>query len=244
MERAAAAFRRERGQDEAGRLYRVINNIIAQLDAAPSDALRDLAAIDDLRLSVSTTPDRLLAKALNEVRFQGEPKTRELAYCPNQSTNEQMGLAHPAAPTETVVLNLFGQSANTPVYAIDEEDRLEWIHALLIGEPTGLPEWLANPLKQQPMLFIGCDFADAVWQFLLRTLTSERLSVTRKQFFFVGSDSHVPSLSGLSATDARKPLFQRLDMAPTEFAAELHARWEEQTPEKRRVPVGRPKSFS
>ena len=59
-------------------MYRVINDIIGKLDPVPGDALRDLAAITDLRLFVSTTPDRLLAKAVNEVRFQGKSATREL----------------------------------------------------------------------------------------------------------------------------------------------------------------------
>ena len=62
MGEAVAAFLRERGRDEVERLYRVINDIIVKLDPAPGDALRDLAAIEDLRLFVSTTPDRLLAQ--------------------------------------------------------------------------------------------------------------------------------------------------------------------------------------
>ena len=56
---------------------------------APGDALRNLAAIEDLRLFVNTTPDRLLAKAVNEVRFQGGPKTRELTFSPTKCTGEQ-----------------------------------------------------------------------------------------------------------------------------------------------------------
>ncbi len=71
MDEAVAAFVRERGQDEIERLYRVINDIIVEVDPEPADALRDLAAIDDLRMFVSTTPDRVLAKAINEVRFRG-----------------------------------------------------------------------------------------------------------------------------------------------------------------------------
>ena len=49
MDEAVAAFVRERGQDEIERLYRVINDIIVDVDPEPGDALRDLAAIDDLR---------------------------------------------------------------------------------------------------------------------------------------------------------------------------------------------------
>jgi hypothetical protein len=85
MGEAVAAFLRERGHDHLERLYRVINDIMMDLDPAPGDALRNLAAIDDLRLFVNTTPDRLLAEAVNQVRFQGEPKTRELSFSPNKS---------------------------------------------------------------------------------------------------------------------------------------------------------------
>jgi hypothetical protein len=134
MGEAAAAFLRERGRDEADRLYRVINDIIVKLDPAPGDALRNLAAIDDLRLFVATTPDRLVAKAVNEVRFQGRPATRELTFSPAQSTSEQSRNTQAAAPADTVVLSLFGRAASTPQYAIHEEDRLEWLHAL---HPSG-----------------------------------------------------------------------------------------------------------
>ncbi len=214
MGEAVAAFLRERGRDEVERLYRVINDIIVELDPAPGDALRDLAAIDDLRLFVSTTPDRLLAKAVNEVRFQGRPGTRELTFSPNQSTSEQLRNAQAAAPTDTVVLNLFGQAASTPQYAIHEEDRLEWLHALL-SDTASLPDWLAYQLKHQPMLFIGCEIPDWIGRFLLRMSSNTRLSLERKQFFFVGSStSYEPSLSSFFATYCRKAQVQQLEMAP------------------------------
>ena len=235
MGEAVAAFLRERGRDEVERLYRVINDIIVELDPAPGDALRDLAAIEDLRLFVSTTPDRLLAKAVNEVRFQGRPVTRELTFSPSQSTSEQSRNAQAAAPTDTVVLNLFGQAASTPQYAIHEEDRLEWLHALL-SDTASLPDWLAYQLKHQPMLFIGCEIPDWIGRFLLRMSSNTRLSIERKQFFFVGSStSHEPSLSSFFATYCRKALVQQLEMEPAEFVAELRARWEEQTAAKPRV---------
>ena len=91
MDEAVAAFLLQRGRDQVElRMYSAINNIIKELDPEPGAALRDLAAIDDLHLFVSTTPDRLLAKALNEARFQGRP-TREITFSLNQSTIEQEG---------------------------------------------------------------------------------------------------------------------------------------------------------
>ena len=167
MDEAVAAFVRERGQDEIERLYRVINDIIVEVDPEPADAMRDLAAIDDLRMFVSTTPDRVLAKAINEVRFRGRPVTRELSFSPNQSTSEQSRNAQPASASDTVVLNLFGQAASTPQYAIHEEDRLEWMHALL-SDRASLPDWVSYQLKEHPLLYIGCEIPDWLGRFLLR----------------------------------------------------------------------------
>lgn len=230
---------RKHGQDEVDRLYRVINNIITEVDPAPGDALRNLAAVDDLRLFVSTTPDRLLAKAVNEVRFQGQPATRELAFSPNQSTVEQSRNAKPAKTNDTVVLNLFGQATPTPQYAIHDEDHLEWLHALL-SEWTSLPEWLVNPLKHHPMLFVGCDIPDWLGRFLLRMSSTSRLSMERdQQFFIVGNPiSRDRALSTFFTTYCRKTLVQQLDMEPAAFTAELRARWEQQTADRPRAPLG------
>ena len=227
MVQAVAAFLRERGRDDVERLYRVINDVITETDPEPADPLRDLAAIDDLRLFVATTPDRLLAKAVNEVRYHGRPLTRELTFSPNQSTSEQARNAQPAAPADTVVLSLFGQAASTPQYAIHEEDRLEWMHALL-SDAASLPDWLGYPLKHQPMLFVGCEIPDWVGRFLLRMSSNARLSLERKQFFFVGSpSSREPSLSDFFETYCRRTQVQQLEMEPGAFIAELRARWEQ-----------------
>ena len=130
-----------------------------------------------------------------------------------------------------------------PEYAIHEEDRLEWLHALL-SDAASLPDWLAYPLKHQPMLFIGCEIPDWIGRFLLRMSSNTRLSLERKQFFFVGSStSYEPSLSSFFATYCRKPLVQQLEMEPAEFVAELRARWEEDKPGEatpRLTPTGPP----
>ena len=122
------------------------------------------------------------------------------------------------------MLSLFGQAAATPEYAIHEEDRLEWLHALL-PDAARLPGWLAHKLRHQPMLFIGCEMPDWIGRFLLRLSSTERLSDERKQFLFVAtSDSQVPSLSDFFATYCRRPLVQQLDMEPAAFVSELRER--------------------
>jgi hypothetical protein len=226
MGEAVAEVLRERGRDEVDRVYRVINDIIEDYPV-PGDALRDLAAIADLRLFVSTTPDRLLARAVNDVRFEGREVAREVAFSPSQPAIQRSRNAQAAAATDTVVLNLFGQAAPTSEYAIHEEDRLEWVHALQ-SDAASLPDWLAHRLKHQPMLFIGCEIPDWLGRFLLRMSSQSRLSLERdQQFFFVGNSiSREPTLSNFFATYCRKTLVQQLDMEPTAFVSELHARWE------------------
>jgi len=224
MQHAVAAILQKHGRDEVELLYGRINRIIKEIDPEPCDALRELAAVEDLRIFVSTTPDRLLAKALNEVRFRGRELTRELTFSLSRSTSGQAQIEHAAALTDTVVLSLFGRAASTPEYAIHEEDRLEWLHALL-PDAARLPDWLAHKLRHQPMLFIGCDIPDWVGRFLLRLSSTERLSDERKQFFFVGSpNSREPSLSDFFATYCRRPLVQELDMEPDAFVSELRRR--------------------
>jgi hypothetical protein len=233
MGEAVAMYLRERGRDEVElRLYRVINKIIRELDPVPGNALRDLAAITDLRLFVTTTPDGLLTKALNEVRSQG--RTRELTASSNRPTSEQPSNEPEPAATDTVVLSLFGRAAATRQYAIHEEDRLEWLHALLRDEAS-LPDWLAYQLRDQPMLLVGCEIPDWVGRFLLRMSSKGRLSGGDKQFFFVpsfvsSSTRHESSLSDFFDTYCGKAQVQQLEMEPNRFVTELRARWEEQAP--------------
>ena len=155
---AAAAFIRTRGRQRARQLYRIVSDIIRQVENQdePCRSLHDLAAITDLRLFVSTTPDRLLAKALNDVRFGGEGGTRELTFSLSQSTGEQASNLKASAKSETTVVRLFGEVASTPQYALHDEDLLEWLRALLT-ESERLPGWIADAIRQQPLLFLGCD---------------------------------------------------------------------------------------
>src|SRR5438477_3453521 len=103
---AVRAFLVTRGSLETERLYRVVNDLLAGLDATSGAALRHLGAITDLRLFVSTTFDGSLARAIDSARFGGEKQTRELWFSPNQSTSEQQRNAIPPAEDEVVVFKL------------------------------------------------------------------------------------------------------------------------------------------
>jgi hypothetical protein len=230
LDDAVGAFLSTRGSREGERLYRVVNDLVSDLDPEPPEALRQLAGIRDFRLFLSTTFDPLLARALNQVRFGGEPRTRELWFSPNQATSEQQENAREPRENDTVVFKLFGKASSTPQYAIHEEDVLEWLHVLLT-ETARLPEWLADELKASPVLFLGCQLSDWVGRLLTRMVSKSRLSMESKQFFIVGqSVMRDPALTRFLQTFGGGTRVQVLDADPAAFVAELSERWHKRNP--------------
>jgi hypothetical protein len=235
---AVSAVLQASGHDESQRLYRVVNDIITALGAKVPQPLALLAEISEFRLFISTTPDRLLAQALDDVRFQGQPRTREAWFSPNQSTSEQQRNAKPPRDDETVAFRLFGQACSTPQYAIHDEDYLEWLHTLL-SDAARLPDWLAYRLRDQPLLFIGCDVPDWLGRLVVRLSSNARLSMSTKQFFFVDpSQAFDRSLSQFLTTYCGRTCVQFFDMAPAAFVRELHARWTAARPAAAAGPAG------
>jgi hypothetical protein len=229
LDAAVRAFLAARGRDQLERLYRIVNDILVELDPAPSEPLRRLAAIEDLNLFVSTTFDGLLARAIDAERFGGAPTTQQFWFAPNQSTDAQQANARPpgAGP---VVFKLFGESSSVPQFALHDEDTLEWLHALL-SETARLPDWIEHALKERPLLLLGCQIPDWVGRYLLRLASTTRLAVGKKQFFIVGSDlARYPELTSFFRSYCSPTAVQWAEMAPADFVAELERRWRARRP--------------
>jgi hypothetical protein len=224
-------FLGSRERSEGQRLYRIVNDILSEIQAPSPEPLQQLAAIADARMFVSTTFDSMLRRALDEVRHGNTPRTRELWFAPNQDTAAQEKNARPPAEDETVVLKIFGQAASTPQYALHDEDMLEWLHALLT-ETARLPEWLDYRLKEQPVLFVGCQIPDWLGRSFIRMASRTRLSLATKQFFIV--DRRPASESPLAEffrAYCGAACVQVFDMDPRQFVGELLRRWRERNPE-------------
>jgi hypothetical protein len=226
LDDAARAYVVKHGRSNADRrLYGRIADLLSDLNPQPPECLRQLAQISDLSLFVSTTFDHVLAAAVNDVRFAGAARTRELWFAPNQSTDDQQRNASRPAADEVVVFQLFGEASSTPQYAVHEEDVLEWLHALLT-ESARLPEWLNQRIRGDALLFIGVPLSDWVGRVLTRLASDHRLSRTTKQYFIVSQDlGRSPSLVEFFSTFCGESLVQVLEADPAEFVAELHARW-------------------
>lgn len=226
---AVQAYLAARGRDQDERLYRVVNDILAEIAPQPCDALRQLAAITDFDLFLSTTFDDLLARALDEVHYGGQAGTARHSFSPAQSTDAQESSAR-APAVGHAVFKLFGAASSLPQYALHEEDTLEWLHALL-SDTAHLPDWVDHPLKERPLLLLGCRIPDWVGRYLLRLASTTRLSQVKKQFFIVSRDiGRHPDLSAFFGTYCGGANVLMAEQDPAEFVAELHARWRKRQP--------------
>jgi hypothetical protein len=108
-------------------LYRPINDILHKLLAEQNEVLaplRELASITHFDLFATTTPDDLLARALNLVRFEGAKQTDEIEYAPKLPTERRRDIPEVPSSKYSAVFYLFGKADVSPFYAIHEEDTL------------------------------------------------------------------------------------------------------------------------
>ena len=225
LDAVVRAVLRERGRDRQERLYRIVNDLLVELPRpSPRPRLRQLASITDFNLFVSTTFDTLLAQAIDAERMGAGGRCQQYWFAPNQGTEVQQRNAVRPGP-EPVVFKLFGEASSVPQFAIHDEDTLEWLHALL-SETARLPDWVERPLKEQPLLLLGCRLPDWVGRFLVRLASTTRLSMGQKQFFIVGEDlADNSELAGFFRAFCTPASVQVARMPPAEFIAELHRRW-------------------
>ena len=213
-----------RARGDLGDIYIGLAAIMREASFAPPEALRQLAAITDFDLYVSTTFDSLLAEALKQARRGAAPDV--VAYSPGNVPD----LATPKDKlTRPVVYHLFGKVAATSSYAVSDEDVLEFVCKL--QAPNYAPEKLFAELENNNLLMLGCGFDDWLERFFLRTAKGRKLSDRRKVREIV-ADHH-------TRTDPALVLFLEHFSSSTrvfhgggaaEFVAELWRRWSARQP--------------
>jgi len=217
-------FLAARGRREEA--YVRLRGIIKDANFEPPPALRQLAAITDFDVFVTTTFDSLLENAINQVRFAGAPSTDVLSYSPNRVVDlpsERDQLQRP------VVYHLFGKLAASPTYVISDEDLLEFICALQSEHLA--PEKLFHELEHSHLLFIGSSFTNWLARLFLRMAKRQRLSDPR-DVGEVLADDHSGQDDRLVSFLQQVSVRTRIYMGAERFVEELHTRWQ-----ARRKPV-------
>src|ERR1700678_3830472 len=211
-------FLSARGRREEA--YVRLRGIIKDANFEPPRALRQLAAITDFDLYVSTTFDPLLEMAINLERFNGTPGTEVLAYAPNRVVDlpcERDRLQRP------VVYQLFGKLSASPTYVISDDDLLEFICAL--QSEHLVPEKLFHELEHNHLLFIGSNFTNWLARLFLRMAKRQRLSDPR-DVGEVLADDHSGQDDRLMSFLQQVSVRTRIYLGAERFVEELHARWQ------------------
>jgi hypothetical protein len=223
----------QRGRREEA--YTRLRSIMREVQFTPPETLRQLAAITDFDLYVTTTFDPLLEQALNAERFGGQPGADVLAYAPNRVVDlpsERSRLSRP------VVYHLFGKLSASPTYVISDEDMLEFICALQSEHLT--PDKFFHELEHNHLLLIGSDFSNWLARLFLRMAKRKRLSDPRDVGEIL-ADDHTTQDERLVAFLQQVSVRTRVYSGAAAFVDELYRRWRQRQPA---TSVAGPASFA
>ena len=139
-------------QDLYDSVYEAIRAVTEVSDFPVPEPIRQLAQIADFRLLVTLTPDGLLARSLSK-----RCKVNEIVHSPNLATSDgkDLDLDWKTRPGEVYLLYLLGKSRSAPLFAIHDEDILEYAHNL-IARVSHVNRFMAE-LQQRNLLLVGCN---------------------------------------------------------------------------------------
>jgi hypothetical protein len=213
-------------------LYRPINELLRALVEDQADhtlePLRHLASVRGFKLFVTATPDDLLARAIDAERHGGQSRTGQIVFAPKLASGGDLPVVRPSE--YTAVCYLFGKASATPfVFAIHDEDILEFVHKLQVDNSDGKTVWLSE-LRTQNLLLIGCNFADWLSRFFIRLWNTQRLADPRNKREFL-IDQSPDTAGGLTVfLEQFSPNTWVFPGSAREFAAELARRWKGKHP--------------
>ncbi len=194
---AVTALARKKGkriQDLYRPIHDVLKDLLRNISAGEKEEifspLRKLASIDPFNLFVTTTFDGLLAEAIDAQRYAGQARTLQVEFAPNLPSDKRRDIPEGLLPRLHAVLYLFGKVSPFPIYAIHEEDVLEFVYNLQAGHSNIPPRFLSE-IRSKNLLLIGCNFADWLSRFFLRLSSTARLFGERdkKEFLVCPSAS-------------------------------------------------------
>jgi hypothetical protein len=217
-------------------LYRPINDLLKALLETFAECalqpLRHLASISGFKLFVTTTPDDLLARAIDAERHGGMVKTEHIVFAPKLASGTASDLPEVRSSGYTAVCYLFGKASPSPfVFAIHDEDTLEFLHNLQMNAAEGMKR-LFSELRTQNLLLIGCNFADWLSRFFIRLSNTQRLADNnRSKREFLIEQSADGSSSLTLFLERFSPNTWAFPGTAREFVAELVRRWQEKHPQ-------------
>jgi hypothetical protein len=215
------ALRSER--DTPPEIQRFVKNIIKRIQVAPPEPLRQLAAIDPLRLFVSTTFDDLLEQALAAAR----PKPPACVAFPSPEAQTDFD-EDKMARAGSFVFYLLGHPRRARTFAVTESDVLEQMHRLI----SERQKWalLDARLAESDLLVLGVSFPDWLARFLIKLGRKNQLWQRRDRKEIIVDHEKLRDGFGTFIRLFSPESRLLTGTSPIEFVSELHSRWFERHP--------------
>ena len=208
-------------QDLYGDIHDVIEQLTPKNDTELPESIRQIASVRDFRLFVTLTPDNFLARSL-----QAQVAVNEIIHSPYLPTSEGVDLPNDwrSRPGEVFLLYLFGKSRSAPMFAIHDEDVLEYVHNV-IARGSHVPIKFFAELQQRNLLLIGCNFPEWLSRFFLRLTNQKRLSDTqrKREWLIDGLQPEKELIYFLESYSEGTEILS--DISPQSFTQQLAQRW-------------------
>ncbi len=212
--------------NEQTQVYSALYRKAAEAEDLPiPEPLLQLASLP-FDVFVSTTFDSTLARAINQKRFGGLPKTQVIEY----SLTDLKDIPGDSFTAGTpIVYQLMGKLSATPAFALTQEDYIEFFHSL--QSESHRPRQLFYELSNRNLLMLGTRLSGWLTSFLMRMSKQQRLSLNDKTDYVADDTvSHDQNLVlFLQRFSKGTKIFPEAD--PVAFVAELLQHWTEVHPE-------------
>ena len=214
------ASRRNSRDDVNLKAFEILNQLRDAKGQIPvPESLRQLGAIEPLRLFVSTTVDSLLANAL------GSPVDHVFAYSPN-STLVDIPRDYTCSP-HRVVFHLFGRISGIPDSALIDEETLEFIWKLHEESMSVRLANLFDELRTKRLLLIGNAHPDWLARFFVRLARRDRLYSGNDAREFIADEVTVVDAHLRDFLENFSPQTKSFGVAnPVEFVDQLAEKWD------------------
>ena len=147
-----------------------------------------------------------------------------------RSTLADLPDAQPSLQLYSGLAIYFGKASPSPfVFAIHDEDTLEFIHSLQLNASEGMRR-LFSELRHQNLLLIGCNFADWLSRFFIRLSNVQRLADSRGKREFLIEESMNSNDSLTLFLERFSPNTWVFRGSARDFVADLARRWKKEHP--------------
>ncbi len=107
--------RGRRVQDPYRPVKDLLRDILQEAAKSSRQSLRDLASVTGFKLFVATTPDDLLARAIDAERHEGMEKTDHIVFSHKLASGSKRDLPEVRSSGYTAVCYLFGRASPSPM---------------------------------------------------------------------------------------------------------------------------------